>query len=291
MTFPAHPHPDEVLIDPHSHSKYSDGLSTPRRMFLHAKRRGLRGLVITDHDTVKHWEESLEAARHSRMATALGVEVSTAQGHMLAFFESTANARSVARALKLDQGVIHYLDADSVIRRVRDLGGVLVVPHPFGPFYPMGSRYLDKVDGIEEYNSWIFQDTRRYRNAFDYAKKYKIAALGGSDSHYPYTVGFGATAVPVDTDFNKPDWFLQCILHRKTRPIVQQRQVHRRINFIKSTVSIPLNMRYNVKFFRSKWQNYWRQNYRELLQRGLFKGPQEDEPLLSKTTHEDGSQK
>jgi len=276
MKFPEHPNTNEVLIDPHSHSKHSDGLSTPRRMFQHAKQRGLRGLIITDHDTVKHWEESMEAAQRTGMATAAGVEVSTAQGHILAYFEFGTSARSVARSLKLDQGVIHYLDAESVIRRVHDLGGVLVIPHPFGPFYPMGSRFMDKVDGIEEYNSWIFQDTARYRNAFEYAKKFRIAALGGSDSHYPYTVGFGATAVPADTNFAKPDWLLQCILHRKTRPIVQQRPVHRRINFVKSTVSIPLNMRYNAKFFRSKWQNYWRQNYRELLQRGLFKGPQEE---------------
>ncbi len=288
MRFSAHKHPDEVLIDPHSHSKFSDGLSTPRRMFLHAKRRGLRGLILTDHDTVQHWEESLEAARRMGMATTPGVEISTAQGHILAYFDGTTPARKVARALKLDQGVIHYLDADSVIRRVGDLGGILVVPHPFGPFYPMGSRFLDKVEGIEEYNSWIFQDTRRYRNAFDYAKRHHIAALGGSDSHYPYTIGFGATAVPKDTDFTKSDWFLQCVRHRKTRPIVQQRPLHRRINFLKSTVSIPLNMRYNVKFFRSKWQNYWRQNYRELLQRGIFRGPEERESPPASASKRDG---
>jgi hypothetical protein len=193
------------------------------------------------------------------------VEISTAQGHLLAYFDCTIRPRKVARVLKLDQGVINYLEAHSVIRRVRDLGGVLCIPHPFGPFYPMGSDYMNEVDGVEEYNSWIFQDNKRYHNAFGYAARHHVAALGGSDSHYPYTIGFGATAVPAVIDFSKPDWFLHCVKQKLTRPVVLQKPVHRRINFIKSTVSIPLNMRYNAKFFQSKWRGYWRQNYRYLL--------------------------
>jgi predicted metal-dependent phosphoesterase TrpH len=265
MRSSSHPHPDEVLIDPHSHSKYSDGLSTPGRMFFHAKKRGLHALIITDHDTVRHWHESLEAAKRHEMSTALGVEISTAQGHILAYFDCETVCRRVARALKLDEGIIHYMDVLSVIHRVRDLGGVLVVPHPFGPFYPLGEDYLNQVDGIEEYNSWIFQDKKRFHNALGYGGRYKIAALGGSDSHYPYTIAFGASAVPSAIDFSKPDWFLHCVRKRLTRPIIQQKAFHRRINFIKSTVSIPLNMRYNAKFFRSKWRGYWRQNYRSML--------------------------
>lgn len=269
MQFSTHPDLNEVLIDPHAHSRFSDGLSTPRRMFILAHRRGLKGIIITDHDTVKHWDASLEAAKRTGLITAMGVEVSTAQGHILAYFDCTTQGRKVARALKLDQGVINYLDAESVIRRVRDLGGVLVVPHPFGPFYPLGSKYLHLADGVEEYNSWMFQDNKRFHNAFGYAKRFKIAPLGGSDSHYPYTLGFGATAVPSAVDFSKPDWFLHCVRQRLTRPIVQQKVLHRRVNFIKSTVSIPLNMRYNIKFFRSKWRGYWKENYRQLLSRGL----------------------
>jgi predicted metal-dependent phosphoesterase TrpH len=268
MRFTSHPS-HEVLIDPHTHSRYSDGLSTPRNMFLFAQRRGLRGIVITDHDTVKHWNECLEAAKRTHMATALGVEVSTAQGHILAYFDCTTAPRKVARALKLDQGIIHYLEAETIMQRIKELGGVVCIPHPFGPFYPLGSEYFDQADGVEEYNSWIYQDNKRFRNAFGYARRHKIAALGGSDSHYPYTIGFGASAIPADFDFSKPDWFLECVRQRVTRPVVLQKTLHRRINFLKSTVSIPLNMRYNVKFFRSKWQGYWKQNYRSALARGL----------------------
>ena len=265
MRLPRHPHADEVLVDPHVHTNFSDGLSTPRRMFLRAQKQGLRGLVVADHDTVRHWEPSLLAARRLEMITALGVEVSTAQGHLLAYFSCDTPARRVARALRLDEGMIHFLDVRSAIRRVRDLGGLACIPHPFGPFYPLGAEYFDLVDGVEEYNSWIYRDKRSFHNAFGYARRHRIAALGASDSHYPFTLGFGATAVPAALDFSKPDWFLHCIRQRLTRPIVLQQPIHRRINYLKWTVSLPLNVRYNARFFRSKWRGYWRQRYREMI--------------------------
>jgi predicted metal-dependent phosphoesterase TrpH len=255
----------EVLIDPHSHSRFSDGLSTPKSMFKKALARGLVGLIITDHDTVRHWPSCLEAARRYDMATAFGVELSTAQGHLLAYFGYDAKPRSIARALKLDEGSLHYWHATTVIKRIRELGGAAIIPHPFGPFYPMGGDFFGEVDGVEEYNAWVFKDSRHSRNAFGCGKKHHIAAIGGSDSHYPYTLGFGATAVPRETDFTKPDWWLQCVAERTTRPVVRQTIGHRRINYLKSSVSIPLNMRYNVRFWRSKWRGYWRANYAKLL--------------------------
>jgi predicted metal-dependent phosphoesterase TrpH len=258
----------ELLIDPHCHSRFSDGLSAPRSMFRKARQRGLHGLIITDHDTVLHWPDALEAARHYEMATALGVELSTAQGHLLAYFSSRAKPRVVARALKLDDGCLHYWPVSTMIKRIRDLGGVTVIPHPFGPFYPLGSEHFDEVDGVEEYNAWIFKDTRHSRNAFGVGKKYGLAATGGSDSHYPYTIGFGATSVPKNTDFLAPDWWLKCLRNKVTRPVVRQTIANRRINYLKFSVSIPLSMRYNAKFWRSKWRNYWRDNYRHLLAGG-----------------------
>ncbi|MCC7519695.1 MAG: hypothetical protein IT578_10990 [Verrucomicrobiae bacterium] len=265
MRLSRHPRADEVLVDPHTHTKFSDGLSTPRKMFLRAREQSLRGLIITDHDTVRHWEPALLAARRLGMATALGVELSTAEGHLLAYFACDTPARRVARALRLDEGTIHYFEPRSAIRRVHELGGLVCVPHPFGPFYPLGDRYFGLVDGVEEYNSWIYRDTLRFHNAFGCGARHRVAALGASDSHYPFTVGFGVTAVPAALDFTKPDWFLHCLRQRLTRPIVLQRPIHRRINYLKWTVSLPLNVRYNARFFRAKWRGYWRQYYYEMI--------------------------
>lgn len=259
---------NELLVDPHCHSRFSDGLSTPRSMFRRARERGLHGIIITDHDTVRHWPACLEAAQRYEIATALGIEISTDQGHLLAYFSTKAKPRTIARALKLDEGSLHYWHVSTVIKRIHELGGIAVIPHPFGPFYPIGGEHFDEVDGVEEYNSWIFKDSKHSRNAFGVGRKHRIARMGGSDSHYPYTVGFGATAVPKKTDFEDSAWWLKCIIERKTRPVVRQTIKNRRINYFKSSVSIPLNMQYNVRFWRSKWRGYWRDNYRKLLTGG-----------------------
>ena len=134
MRLPRHPHADEVLVDPHVHTNFSDGLSTPRRMFLRAQKQGLRGLVVADHDTVRHWEPSLLAARRLEMITALGVEVSTALGHLLAYFSCDTPPRRVARALRLHPGMLPFLDVGSAIRRVRHPGGLACFRPPFGAF-------------------------------------------------------------------------------------------------------------------------------------------------------------
>jgi 3',5'-nucleoside bisphosphate phosphatase len=41
-----------IDYDLHIHSTYSDGVLTPRELFENAKQFGLKGLAITDHDTV-----------------------------------------------------------------------------------------------------------------------------------------------------------------------------------------------------------------------------------------------
>ena len=112
---------DEVLVDPHCHTRFSDGLSTPRSMFRKARQRGLAALIVTDHDTVKHWPACLEAAEHYEMATALGLEISTAQGHLLAYFDTRAKARTIGRNLKLDEGHLPYWPVSTVIKRIHEL--------------------------------------------------------------------------------------------------------------------------------------------------------------------------
>ena len=45
-------------VDLHIHTIASDGTFTPEEVILEAKRRGLKALAITDHDTVDGIEEA-----------------------------------------------------------------------------------------------------------------------------------------------------------------------------------------------------------------------------------------
>lgn len=67
MTFP---------VDLHTHSYYSpDASCSPQELCASAKMAGLRGVVITDHNTTRHFEESRVAAEQAGLLTCQGIEV------------------------------------------------------------------------------------------------------------------------------------------------------------------------------------------------------------------------
>ena len=45
-------------IDLHMHSTYSDGTYTPAELVTYAKKKGLSGISLTDHDTIEGLNEA-----------------------------------------------------------------------------------------------------------------------------------------------------------------------------------------------------------------------------------------
>jgi len=66
-----------MCIDLHTHSIYSDGSSTPAELIDLAVANGLRGIALTDHDTVEGVEEMLRLGKEAGITVLTGVEVST----------------------------------------------------------------------------------------------------------------------------------------------------------------------------------------------------------------------
>lgn len=65
-----------MCVDLHTHSVYSDGSSTPAELVALAVKNGLKGLALTDHDTVAGVEELLQSGSRKGMAILSGVEIS-----------------------------------------------------------------------------------------------------------------------------------------------------------------------------------------------------------------------
>lgn len=65
-----------MRADMHVHTRYSDGLYLPEKLFAAAAETGLDMLVITDHDNYCGYAEAAAAAEKYSMKTTLGVEVS-----------------------------------------------------------------------------------------------------------------------------------------------------------------------------------------------------------------------
>ena len=176
-----------LTIDPHVHTDGSYDCETPLADVLErAAERGLDGLCITDHDTI---ERSLAAARIAPeygLFAIPGVEVSTQDGHVLAFGVETRPepGRSFAET----------------IARIRERGGLAIVPHPFRRSrHGVAAATIDDhgCDGIEVHNAMGMIGVRN-RQAARFARRRDLPGVAGSDAHAPRTIGRSVTEVHLD---------------------------------------------------------------------------------------------
>ncbi|UIP00384.1 PHP domain-containing protein [Halobaculum sp. CBA1158] len=171
-----------VRIDPHVHSEGSyDGHEPVELVLEHAADIGLDGVVVTDHDAI---EESLRAAAIADeygLVGVPGVEVSTAVGHLLAIGVTECPPRG--------------RPFDETVERIREDGGVAVVPHPFQRSrHGVRKRRIGDCDGIEVYNSMVFTGYRN-RRARTFAARLDHPMLGASDAHSIRHVGRAYTEI------------------------------------------------------------------------------------------------
>ncbi len=105
------------LADLHMHTIYSyDGTATVPAVLRRAHKVGLDVIAITDHDEIAGALEALELAHHFGVEVIPGIEISTAEGDLLALFVTEI----VPAGLSLVETVL----------KVRELGGVCIAPHP-----------------------------------------------------------------------------------------------------------------------------------------------------------------
>lgn len=80
---------DSMCIDLHTHSIYSDGSARPAELVELAVQHGLKGLALTDHDTVEGVAETMRLGQEAGLTVISGVEISTTLRqhtlHMLAY--------------------------------------------------------------------------------------------------------------------------------------------------------------------------------------------------------------
>lgn len=164
-----------MKFDLHTHSNRSyDCHSSIEAILTRAKKCGLKGIAITDHDAVFNADiEQLEETYGIWVIP--GVEVYTDAGDILGLFVSEK---------------IHGRNAGNVIDEIHNQGGIAVLPHPFkrGRECPLG--LLDKIDAIEVINS-------RWVNLHDFTGVLKVANIlsmvqgrtGGSDAHFIREIG------------------------------------------------------------------------------------------------------
>lgn len=176
-----------IRIDPHVHSSASyDGEEPAELLLEQATEIGLDGIVVTDHDVIHESVRAAELAPLYGLVGIPGVEVSTANGHLLAIGITELPPRGAPM--------------DTTIQWVRQRGGVAIIPHPFQRSrHGIRKRYLDNVrpDAIETYNSWAFSGLRN-RRAQRYAIQHEYPGVAGSDAHKVGYVGRAYTKLELE---------------------------------------------------------------------------------------------
>jgi predicted metal-dependent phosphoesterase TrpH len=173
-------------VDLHVHTAGSyDCRASVESVLEHAAAAGLDGVAVTDHDTTAESVRATELAPDYGLLVIPGVEVSTADGHLLAL--GVTDAPDPGRSLA------------ETARWVADRDGVSVVPHPFQRWrHGARRRQMDAadVDAIEVYNAHTLTGLRNGQ-ARSYADSRGVPGVGGSDAHRPELVGRGHTVVRV----------------------------------------------------------------------------------------------
>ncbi len=193
--------------DLHLHTRESDGIHHVGETFSRARAAGLQLVAITDHDEILRASETQE---RSGMVTLPGVEVTSAQGHVIGIFPDIV-------PLEIPMG---YSLLDT-IAMIHDGGGWVVIPHvgvgvPPISISPRALRSIyqrgEYVDAIE--TSHPIFDNRHARIAGRLAEELHIAPVGVSDDHEGNVGRRFITLVPVATGDPKSD--LQVALRDRT---------------------------------------------------------------------------
>ncbi len=188
-----------MKIDLHVHSDYSDdAVDSPEKIIKYAKKKGVGGIAIVDHNSVKGGLKGFEIAKEMKDFVVIpGAEISSAEGHIL--------------ALNIKENIPKKLSVEETIERITSLGGIPVLPHPYRmlsgcmesitfrtlknfslkKFSRLGEKNVKRFAGIEVFNSrsmkWENEKSEKL------AEKTGAGKTGGSDAHSSNEVGYGIT--------------------------------------------------------------------------------------------------
>ena len=211
-----------IKADLHVHTMRSiDSYMTYQQLIEACQAKGVNCIAVADHGT------TLGAREMSGIAPfkiIICEEVRTPYGEIMGMF--------------LHEDIPDRIPVDEAIRRIREQGGLVCIPHPYDLVRPSAFRnekalqsVADKADIIEVYNSRsLFPGTEKKARAL--AQQHGKLISAGSDAHSPSEIGY---AIVEMQDFNGPREFLaslkDAVIHsRKSSPLIHFLSVTARLD-------------------------------------------------------------
>jgi hypothetical protein len=161
---------------------------------------GINCVAIADHNTIAG---ALRLKEIAPFKVIVAEEILTSAGELMGLF--------------LTEEVPKGLSAEETVARIKNQGGLVGIPHPFGRAPLQNSNklvseeILSQVDIIEVFNSrtpFSNSSAKARRLALEHGK----AASAGSDAHTIQEIGRAYVEMP---EFNGPEDFLGCLSQGK----------------------------------------------------------------------------
>lgn len=190
-----------MIVDFHIHSAYSpDSPVEPRTVLKMAKKKGLNGVAVTDHDTIRGGLEALKANSDPNFVVIVGSEVETTdKGDIIGLFLSQE---------------IQSREANEVIEEIKEQGGVAMWAHPYREGKNLlPSVLIKRIDVIEGFNAKTLESQNMLARAL--AERCRKPVAGASDAHAAEEIGNAATLI----DCSSIDGIREALIKGKTQVI------------------------------------------------------------------------
>lgn len=175
---------DLIRAEFHCHTEYSpDSLVELSALLKACDERGIDKIAITDHSNM---QGALKAHKMAPERVIVAEEIATFEGEILGYFMTE----------EIPQG----LPAVEVVRRLREQGAFISLPHPFDPHRSWWSeRTLDQIlpylDGLEVFNARCRREEYN-KEAYAFALEHGKALMAGSDAHALSELGRASMTMP-----------------------------------------------------------------------------------------------
>jgi predicted metal-dependent phosphoesterase TrpH len=167
-----------MKFDLHIHSTYSyDSFLSVEKILKIAKKKGLDGIAIADHNTTKGGFEALKVEKGEDLQVIVGAEMKTEYGDIIGLFLSEE---------------IRSSRFEEVIEEIKSQSGLSVLAHPYRQ-YKNPEEIVDRVDLVETFNARSRKEDNE--RAYELAKRFKKPMTAGSDAHLGFEIERGRTMV------------------------------------------------------------------------------------------------
>ncbi len=182
-----------LKIDLHVHTCYSeDAASSLKEIIFYAKKKGLDGIAITDHDTLKGARRALKLASKRGVMVIPGIEVTTLHGHVL--------------GLNITTFIPQNLSLVETVEKIHEAGGIAIAAHPLVFIKSQMKQRIASVsnlDGVEVINSSAFPFFLSTRLSRALAERLNLPQTAGSDAHHASEIGTAYTLVKADSEVDE----------------------------------------------------------------------------------------